>query len=165
MAYEISRFQMSILFRIALLFFLWCSLSFAQESLTTVFSHVNVIPMDREIVLRDQTVIVKDGKIVALGPTRSVKVPKGSQRIDGSNQYLMPGLADMHVHFIRPATAEKMPSSAETYAEENPRLALLFVANGVTTVRNMWDTQPSVHQTMRYRKADSLGRRSILSVL
>jgi imidazolonepropionase-like amidohydrolase len=126
------------LLRIALLFFLWCSLSFAQESLTTVFSHVNVIPMDREIVLRDQTVIVKDGKIVALGPTRSVKVPKGSQRIDGSNQYLMPGLADMHVHFIRPATAEKMPSSAATYADENPRLALLFVANGVTTVRNMW---------------------------
>ena len=72
MAREISRFQMSILLRIALLFFPWCSLSFAQESLTTVFSHVNVIPMDREIVLRDQTVIVKDGKIVALGPTRSV---------------------------------------------------------------------------------------------
>ena len=138
MAHEISRFQMSILLRIALLFFLSSSLSFAQESLTTVFSHVNVIPMDREIVLRDHTVIVKDGKIVALGPTRSVKVPKGSQRIDGSNQYLMPGLADMHVHFIRPATAEKMPSSAETYAEENPRLALLFVASGVTTVRNMW---------------------------
>src|SRR5579859_3448226 len=92
MAHEISRFQMSILLRSALLFFLCCSLSFAQESLTTVFSHVNVIPMDREIVLRDQTVIVKDGKIVALGPTRSVKVPKGSQRIDGSNQYLMPGL-------------------------------------------------------------------------
>jgi imidazolonepropionase-like amidohydrolase len=94
--------------------------------------------MDREIVLRDQTVIVKGGKIVALGPTRSIKVPKGSQQIEGSNHYLMPGLADMHVHFIRPATAEKMASSAETYAEENPRLALLFVANGVTTVRNMW---------------------------
>jgi imidazolonepropionase-like amidohydrolase len=50
----------------------------------------------------------------------------------------MPGLADMHVHFIRPATAEQMASSAETYADENPRLALLFVANGVTTVRDMW---------------------------
>jgi imidazolonepropionase-like amidohydrolase len=94
--------------------------------------------MDREIVLRDQAVIVKDGKIVALGPTRSIKVPKGSQKIEGSNHFLMPGLADMHVHFIRPATAEKMASSAATYAEENPRLALLFVANGVTTVRNMW---------------------------
>jgi imidazolonepropionase-like amidohydrolase len=95
--------------------------------------------MDREIVLRDQTLIVQDGKIVALGPTQSIKVPKGSQRIEGLNHYyLMPGLADMHVHFIRPATAEKMASSAETFAEENPRLALLFVANGVTTVRNMW---------------------------
>jgi len=110
----------------------------AQHAPSTAFIHVNVVPMDREMVLRDQTVIVTDGKIVALGPTRSIKVPKGSQRIEGSHRYLMPGLADMHVHFIRPAIAEKMASSAATYAEENPRLALLFVANGVTSVRNMW---------------------------
>src|SRR5262252_122969 len=117
----------------------FCSLSAAgQHAPTTAFIHVNVVPMDREIVLRDQAVIVKGGKIVALGPTRSIKVPKGSQKIEGSNHFLMPGLADMHVHFIRPAIAEKMASSAATYAEENPRLALLFVANGVTTVRNMW---------------------------
>ncbi len=116
-----------------------CNLSAAaQSSPATAFIHVNVVPMDREIVLRDQTVIVKDGRIVALGSTRSIKVPKGSRRIEASSHYLMPGLADMHVHFIRPAIAEKMPSSADTYAEENPRLALLFVANGVTTVRNMW---------------------------
>jgi hypothetical protein len=58
MTHKISRFQISILLRIALLFFLWCSLSFAQESLTTVFSHVNVIPMDRDTVLHDQTLLL-----------------------------------------------------------------------------------------------------------
>lgn len=164
MAHTIRRIStsVSLVFGLVIAF---CNLSAAaQQAPATAFIHVNVVPMDREIVLRDQTVIVRDGKIVAFGPTRSIKVPKGCQRIEGSNHYLMPGLADMHVHFIRPATAEKMASSAGTYAEENPRLALLFVANGVTTVRNMWDTQPSVHQTMRYRKADSLGRRSILLV-
>jgi imidazolonepropionase-like amidohydrolase len=128
--------------RVSLVFVLAIALSnlsaAAQPAPATAFIHVNVVPMDREIVLRDQTVIVKDGKIVTLGSTRSIKVPKGSQRIEGSNHYLMPGLADMHVHFIRPAIAEKMASSAETYAEENPHLALLFVANGVTSVRNMW---------------------------
>ena len=35
---------------------------------TTAFIHVNVVPMDRERVLRDQTVIVEGGKIVALIP-------------------------------------------------------------------------------------------------
>jgi imidazolonepropionase-like amidohydrolase len=138
LAHEIRRVSISIwlVFGLAIAF---CNLSAAaQHASTTAFIHVNVVPMDREIVLRDQTVVVKDGKIVALGPTRSIKLPKGSQRIEGSNQYLMPGLADMHIHFIRPATAKKQPSSADTYAQENPRLALLFVANGVTTVRNMW---------------------------
>lgn len=71
-------------------------------------------------------------------PSSKLGLDVGSQRIEGSNHYLTPGLVDMHVHFIRPAIAEKMVSSAETYAEENPRLALLFVANGVTSVRNMW---------------------------
>ena len=138
MAHETPRAstKLSLTFAIAIVF---CNLSAAaQRAPATAFVHVNVVPMDREIVLHDQTVIVKDGKIVTLGLTRSIKVPKGSQRIEGSNRYLMPGLADMHVHFIRPAAAEEMASSADTYAEENSRLALLFVANGVTTVRNMW---------------------------
>jgi imidazolonepropionase-like amidohydrolase len=157
MAHEISRFQMSILLRIALLFFLWCSLSFAQESLTTVFSHVNVIPMDRDTVLHDQTVIVEGGRIVALGPSQSVKVPKGSRRVESTNLYLMPGLADMHVHFIRPATAEKMPSSAATYADENRRLALLFVANGVTSVRNMWGHPEILELNNQIQKGEIIG--------
>ena len=137
MAHEIHRIStsVSLVFALAIAF---CNLSAtAQQAPATAFIHVNVVPMDREIVLRDQTVIVKDGKIVTLGPTRSIKVPKGSQRIEGSNHYLMPGLSDMHVHFIRPAIAEKMASSAETYAEEELQLTP-FVANGVTTVRNMW---------------------------
>ena len=65
----------------------------------------------------------------------------------------MPGLADMHVHFIRssitlkfhsslskdPALRTGMPASAsDDHERENQALGLLFVANGVTTVRNMW---------------------------
>jgi imidazolonepropionase-like amidohydrolase len=95
--------------------------------------------MDREIILRHQTVVVENGKIVSLGPAHSVKVPPGSKRIGGTNRYLMPGLVDMHVHLIRPAIPGKpQKSSAASYAKENERLALLFVANGVTSVRNMW---------------------------
>lgn len=86
MLHEISRFQLSILLRIALLFFLWCSLSFAQESLTTVFSHVNVIPMDRDTVLHDQTVIVESGRIVVLA-SRTKPVRQNPQRQQKDREY------------------------------------------------------------------------------
>lgn len=72
----------------------------AQEARSQVFAFtsVNVIPMDRERVLANQTVIVRDGRIAEIGPADKVKVPEGAQRIDGRGKYLLPGLADMHVH-------------------------------------------------------------------
>lgn len=111
----------------------------ADRKSRIAFVDVNVVPMDREIVLPRQTVLVEDGKIVAVGPIGSVSIPQNTRRIDGTNRYLMPGLVDMHVHFIRPTIPGKpQKSSGENYAAENGRLALLFVANGVTSVRNMW---------------------------
>lgn len=103
------------------------------------FVDVNVVPMDREIVLPHQTVVVENGKIVALGSTLAVKIPHGARRINGKGRYLMPGLVDMHVHFIRPSVPGQFQASASNNFElENQALALLYIANGVTTVRNMW---------------------------
>ncbi len=87
---------------------------------TVAFVDVTVIPMDRERLLLDQTVIVRDGNIAALGDSRAIAVPTDALVIDGRGRYLMPGLVDMHVHVL-----------------ERGEL-LLFVANGVTTIRNMW---------------------------
>lgn len=87
---------------------------------TLAFEHVNVVPMDRERVLPDQTVVVVEGRIAAVGPSSKVAVPAGAERIDGRGRFLMPGLADMHVHIW------------------DQRTLMLFLANGVTTVRNMW---------------------------
>jgi cytosine/adenosine deaminase-related metal-dependent hydrolase len=84
------------------------------------FEHVAVVPMDREHVLEDYTVVVRDGRIAALGPAAEVAVPADATRIDGRGRFLMPGLADMHVHAW---------DVNDLY---------LFVANGVTTVRNMF---------------------------
>ena len=64
------------------------------------FVHVNVIPMDRERVLMDQTVIVTDGRISKIGAATKTKVPKGATEIDGAGKYLIPALSDMHVHII-----------------------------------------------------------------
>ena len=84
------------------------------------FIDVNVIPMDAEHILERQTVIVRDGKITAIEPTAKVQIPGSVFRIDGRGKYLMPGLAEMHTHL------------------GNKAQLLLYIANGVTTVRNMW---------------------------
>ncbi|HJR05987.1 MAG TPA: amidohydrolase family protein [Pyrinomonadaceae bacterium] len=83
------------------------------------FMNVNVVPMDKEGVLENQTVIVSDGRISEMGAASKVKVPKGATRIEAKGRYLMPGLVDMHAHLY--ATPE-LP---------------LYLANGVTTVYNL----------------------------
>ena len=113
----------------------------AQER-AVAFVDVTVVPMDKEQILPHQTVVVESGRITQVGSSASVKVPSGALKIDGKGKFLMQGLADMHVHlvhFIRPAAAGQFqPSASNDYAQENQALALLYVANGVTTVRNMW---------------------------
>lgn len=153
-----KRLSVSFALFATLLFAFSSQIVAAQHNPPTAFVNVNVVPMDREIVLSHQTVVIEDGRIVALGPAQSIKIPGGSQRIDGTNRYLMPGLVDMHVHFIRPAIQGKpQKSSAATYAKENEQLALLFVANGVTTVRNMWGHPEILRLNDHILRGDILG--------
>lgn len=86
----------------------------------TAFVDVNVIPMDSERILPAQTVLVHNGVIEQVGSTGQVQVPHDALVVDGRGRYLMPGLVDMHVHIMF----------------ENDML--LWFANGVTSVRNMW---------------------------
>ncbi len=91
----------------------------AARAQLVAFVDVNVVPMDSERIVERQTVIVRDGRIVAMGPVETTDQPAEAQRINGRGRYLMPGLADMHVHL------------------EQEGDLLLFVSNGVTTVRNI----------------------------
>jgi len=99
----------------------------APKTAVAAFVNVNVIPMDRERVIENQTVIVRDGRIAEIGPANKIKVPDGATRIDGAGKYLMPGLAEMHGH-IPP------PNAPKEYTEA---VLFLYVANGITTVRGM----------------------------
>src|SRR5262245_57245334 len=65
---------------------------------TVAFVGVTVIPMDAERRLADQTVVVSEGRIVALGARGEIVVPEGARRVDGRGKLLMPGLIDMHAH-------------------------------------------------------------------
>lgn len=66
-----------------------------------------------------------------------VSVPKGATVIDGTDRFLMPGLAEMHAHVT------------STSADDIDRLFTLFVANGVTTIRGMLGRQS--HLELRER--------------
>ena len=93
-------------------------------------ANVNAIPMTRDTVIRDGTVLVRDGRIVAVG--RNVTIPTGARRIDGRGKYLIPGLADMHTHLY--SDDDAVPDTAAA-AELG-----VMVANGVTTARLMIGT-------------------------
>jgi imidazolonepropionase-like amidohydrolase len=121
---------------IYLLLALFVLLPFASQSYgaadsTVAFVNVNVVPMDKERVLRNQTVIVRNGVIAEIGDTRRLKVPAGAQQIDGTGKYLIPGLADMHVHLF---TDDEFP---DALAEDEFKI---MVAYGVTTIRLMTGT-------------------------
>jgi imidazolonepropionase-like amidohydrolase len=131
-------------FRLALLSMLFGSLGVQGQQRPVAFVDVTVVPMDRERLLPRQTVITQDGRITALGPARTIRVPKGTQRIDGRGRYLMPGLADMHVHLNVLGTDGLL---------KNEEYATLFVSNGVTTVRNMWGNP----DTLAFRRAIEQG--------
>ena len=105
------------------------------DSSLTAFVHVNVVPMDEERVLEDQTVLVQGDRILEIGPAAEVIVPGTANRVDGAGRYLMPGLADMHTH----------PGS-ETTLE-------LLVLKGVTTTRIMI----GIPQTLIWREQTANG--------
>jgi hypothetical protein len=80
-----------------------------------VFVGADVLTMTDSILRPRQNVLVRHGRIDAVGAT---SIPSDACRIDARNKVLLPGLADMHVH----TSAREMP---------------LFLANGITLIREM----------------------------
>ena len=113
--------------RMKRLFLFFVALGATSQALAaaTAFVNVNVIPMTSDVVLREQTVVVEDGVITAIGNVDVVPVPENAAIVDGTDRYLMPGLTEMHGHVTG------------TGDDEIERLFSLFLANGVTTVRGM----------------------------
>jgi len=91
------------------------------------FTNVNMIPMKSEQVIENQTVLIEGSKIIAIGDSETIQFPESAKIIDGNGDFLMSGLADMHMH---------------TRADwENPEIwpvhpLNLYLVNGVTTIRD-----------------------------
>lgn len=115
----------------------------ASPSSPVEIVNVTVISMEHEEAKAGQSVLVKDGRIAAVGPRASMAHVPSAIVIDGTGKFLMPGLADMHVHLQR-----------ESSLESDNWLIDLLLANGITTVRNMW----GVPEHLALRKAIEEGK-------
>jgi imidazolonepropionase-like amidohydrolase len=112
-----------------------------------VFTHVTVIDATGAAAEGDVAVVVTGNRITAVGKTDRIALPEAARILDGKGKFLIPGLWDMHVHI-----------AAESYLP-------LFLANGVTGVRDMHAFFPDTILRMRkaVREGKLLGPRLIVA--
>jgi imidazolonepropionase-like amidohydrolase len=95
-------------------------------------------------VIERGTIVVRDGKIVAVGPVAGTNVPAGAERIDGAGTTIMPGLINAHGHLT---AAVGMRNVENGYTRENlVRQLKTYAQYGVTTVFSLGDDQEAAFQ-------------------
>lgn len=99
----------------------------ASEQADILIRHANIVDAANNRILSGQAIAVSGDTIVAVGPDTEVARDFESARtVDAVGKFVMPGLWDMHMHF----------GGGPELADENKALLPLYVANGVTTVRD-----------------------------
>ncbi|MEW5915508.1 MAG: amidohydrolase family protein [Gemmatimonadota bacterium] len=101
----------------------------------------SILTMDSAALLRDATILVQAGKVAAINPP---SLPVNSCRIAARAKFIVPGLSDIHVH---------------TNARELP----IFLANGVTLVREMNGTPAHVALRERIARGEIAGPRLLVT--
>ena len=114
------------------------------------FTHVNLLRMSGEVIDTDQTVIIEGTRIVEFGPSQSVDIPQDLKVLDCQGAYLMPGLADMHMH-----TKEEWLEGDWPVSPLN-----LYLANGVTTVRDFGPRGDDLTYVLHWRDEINDGTRT-----
>jgi imidazolonepropionase-like amidohydrolase len=83
------------------------------------FVGATLINTTGKATVANATIVIRDGKIIAAGSGKKVKVPPDAQRVDVTGKYIIPGLWDMHAHY------------------EQVEWGPIYLAAGVTTVRDV----------------------------
>ncbi len=100
----------------------------AIDTPIVALTHARVIDGTGAPPSDDQTIIVRDGRIAALGSSRSVAVPAGAQILDLTGKTVIPGLVMVHEHLFYPTGPGIYGNLAESFTR-------LYLAGGVTSMR------------------------------
>lgn len=109
--------------------------------------HVTLIDVEAATAREEQAVVLSDDDIVAVGDDAAIARDwQAKQVVEGDGRFLIPGLWDMHVHF----------GGGPDLIEENKALLPLYVAHGITTIRDASGDLPE--QVLAWRAAIAEGR-------
>jgi len=100
----------------------------AVDTPIVALTHARVVDGTGARARDDQTLIIRDGRIAALGNSRSVAVPVGAQVIDLTGKTVIPGLVMVHEHLFYPTAPGIYANLAESFTR-------LYLAGGVTSMR------------------------------
>jgi enamidase len=108
--------------------------------------HARVIDGTGAPARADQTVVIRDDRIAAVGPTTSTAVPDGATTVDLSGKSVMPGLVMLHEHLYYPV-------GPNVYGQLGESFVRLYLAGGVTTMRTAGNTNGVMDMVLARRAA------------
>src|SRR5262249_23000768 len=118
----------------------------AQSRPDLMIRHVAVVDVEHARTLADQAVVTLGSTIAAVGDDAGVAATRHArQRIDSRGRYLVSGLWDMHVHI----------GGVPELIEENKALLPLYIAYGITTVRDC--SGDLAEEVLAWRRAIAAG--------
>ncbi|MGE8220910.1 MAG: amidohydrolase family protein [Stenotrophomonas acidaminiphila] len=117
----------------------------ARLDADVLIRHATVVDVEHARTLPGQAVAIRGGDIVAVGADATLAGQWRARRtLDARDRYLIPGLWDMHVHF----------GGGPALVEENKALLPLYVAHGITSVRDASGDLPGQVLAWRAQIAD-----------
>jgi imidazolonepropionase-like amidohydrolase len=113
--------------------------AFVKEDAPVIaLTHVRVIDGTGAAARGEQTLVIADGKIAALGEAAATKIPDGAKVLDLTGHTVIPGLVGMHDHMYYPSPGGPPP----LYPEHAASFPHLYLAGGVTSIRTTGSIEP-----------------------
>ncbi|WP_380878487.1 amidohydrolase [Sphingomonas sp. DBB INV C78] len=136
----------SLSFALASLLVLAAPTRAAPADADLIIRHATIVDVEHARTLRDQAIVTRGGDIVAVGADKAIaKAWRAGRTIDANHRFAIPGLWDMHVHF----------GGGPDLIEENKALLPLYVAHGITTIRDCAGDLP--YQVLDWRSEIASG--------
>ncbi len=116
------------------------------DSPVVALTHVQVVDGTGAPAVPDQTIVLRDGRIAALGPVGSVEVPEGAEVLRRPGHTVIPGIVGLHDHTFYMTRGRRVQLNFSA-----PRL---YLASGVTTIRTTGAFSPYSELNLKQSIAD-----------